>query len=147
MAAAPSAEENKQLVRSYYERFQEGEFDALEEVLADDYTLHGVPGAEGEQLTGREAVEGYLRELSEAFPDMTAAIDEMIAEGETVAYRATITGTHEGEFMGISPTGEEVTVDGEGFFRVEDGKLAEAWPLMDTFGMMQQLGVIEAPGE
>lgn len=147
MAASSSAEENKQLVRSYYERFQEGEFDALEEVLADDYTLHGVPGVQGEQLTGREAVEGYLRELSEAFPDMTAAIDEVIAEDETVAYRATITGTHEGEFMGISPTGEEVNVDGEGFFRIEDGKLAEAWPLMDTFGMLRQLGVIEAPGE
>lgn len=137
---------NKELVRRYYEIFQEEDFDALEEVLASDYTVHSVPGFAEGKLTGRDAIEGYLREYLQAFPDLTATIEEVVAEGDMVAYRATITATHEGEFMGIPPTGEEVSVDGEGFFRIEDGKLAEAWPLMDTLGMMQQLGVIETPG-
>lgn len=78
---------------------------------------------------------------------MTATIEELVVEGDMVAYRAGITATHEAEFMGIPATGEEVSVDGEGFFRIEDGKLAEACPLMDRLGMMQQLGVIETPGE
>lgn len=64
---ASSAEKNKELVRRCYEISQEEDFDALEKVLARDYTLHGVPGSEEGELTGRDAVEGYLRELFEAF--------------------------------------------------------------------------------
>lgn len=146
MTATPSSEENKALVRRYFEVQQEEDFDALGEVLASDYTLHGVPGAE-EELTGRDAVEAYLRGMLEAFPDATATIEELVAEGDTVAYRASFTATHEGEFMGIPATGEKVSVDATGFFRIEDGKIAEAWPRWDTLGMLQQLGVIEAPGE
>lgn len=151
MAATPSAEENKALVRRYFELQQEdvqqeNDFHALEEVLASDYTLHGVPGSEGD-LTGRDAVEAYLRKMLDAFPDATATIEELVAEGDTVAYRGSFTATHEGEFMGIPATGETVTVDATGFFRIEDGKIAEAWPQWDTLDMLQQLGVVEAPGE
>lgn len=138
---------NKELVQRYYEIFQEEDFDAFEEVLASDYTVHGVPGPEEGEVTGRDAIEGYLREYLQAFPDLTATLEEVIGEGDMVAYRATITATHEGEFMGIPPTGEEINVDGEGFFRIEEGKIAEAWPQMDTLGMLQQLGVVELPGE
>lgn len=138
---------NKELVRRYYELFQEEDFDALEEVLASDYTVHGVPGPEEGELTGRDAIEGYLQEYLQAFPDLTATLEEVVAEGDMVAYRATITATHEGEFMGMPPTGEKVNVDGEGFFRIEEGKIAEAWPQMDTLGMLQQLGVVELPEE
>lgn len=146
MAAIPPIEENKVLVRRYFEITQEKDFDVLEEVLASDYTLHGVPGVE-EELTGPDAIEAYFREMLEVFPDMTVTIDELVAEGDTVAYRGSFTATHEGEFMDIPATGEKVTVDATGFFRIEDGKIAEGRPQMDTFGMMQQLGVIEAPGE
>ncbi len=124
----------------------EEEFGRLDEVLASDYTVHDIPGAE-ENLTGPEAIEAYFREMLEAFPDMGVSIEELIAEDDTVAYRGRFTGTHEGEIMGIPPTGEEVQVDATGFFRIEEGKIAEARPQMDTFGMMQQLGAIEAPGE
>lgn len=146
MAATPTAEENKALVRRYYEVLQEEDFGALEEVLASDYTVHGIPGAEGE-LTGRDAVEAYLRELYEAFPDMTTTIAELVAEDDIVAYRATFTATHEGEFMGVPATGEDVNVDATGFFRIEDGTIAEAWPQFDTLAMLQQFGVVEMPGE
>lgn len=144
MTVSSSAEENKALVRRYYEVFQEEDFEVLDEVLASDYTLHGIPGAE-EELTGRDAVEEYLRDLLQAFPDLTSTFEELVAEDDTVAYRASMTGTHEGEFMGIPATGETVTIEGTGFFRIEDGKIAEAWPQMDTFGMMQQLGVADLP--
>lgn len=146
MAASSSVEESKALVRRYLEILEEEAFDELDEVLASDYTVHGIPGAE-EEMTGPDAIAAFLRDWSAAFPDMTTTIEELVAEDDTVAYRATFTGTHEGEFMDIPATGTEVSVDAEGFFRIEDGKLAEAWPQFDTLGMMQQLGVIEAPGE
>lgn len=146
MTTSPSAEENKELVQRYFEIGQEKDFDALDEVLSSDYTLHGVPGAK-EELIGPDAIEAYFQEMLEAFPDMTSTVEEVVAEGDTVAYRGSFTATHEGEFMGIPPTGEEVNVDATGFFRIEDGKIVEGRPLMDTFGMMQQLGVVEAPGE
>ncbi len=146
MATSTSTEENKALVRRYYEILQEEDFDVLDEVLLSDYTVHGMPGTE-EEVTGRDGIETYLRELYEVFPDMTTTVEELVAEDDIVAYRANFTGTHEGEFMGISATGEKVNVDAEGFFRIEDGKIAEAWPQMDTLGMMQQLGVVEPPGE
>jgi steroid delta-isomerase-like uncharacterized protein len=146
MAATPSPQESKALVRRYFEIEEERNFDALDEVLASDYTVHGIPGAE-EELVGRDAVEAYFREMLEAFPDMASTIDEMVAEDDTVAYRGSFTATHEGEFMGIPPTGEEVTVESTGFFRIENGKIAEGRPQMDTFGMMQQLGVVESPGD
>lgn len=146
MAATPAAEENKELVRRYMEILEAEEFDRLDEVLASDYTVHGVPGAE-EELTGPDAIEAFFQDWSAAFPDMTATIEELVAEDDRVAYRATFTGTQEGEFMDIPASGEAVSVDATGFFRIEGGKLAEAWPQFDTLGMMQQLGVMEAPGE
>lgn len=146
MPTTPSPQESNAFVRSYLEIVAEWNFDALDEVLASDYTVHGDPGAE-EELVGPNAIEAYFREMLEAFPDMESTIDEMVAEGDTVAYRGSFTGTHEGEFMGFSPTGEEVTVDSTGFFRIEDGKIAEGRPQMDTFGMLQQLGVVESPGD
>jgi len=146
MAATPSAEENKALVRRAFEVLQAGDLDVLEEVLARDYTLHGSPGAE-EDLTGRDAVKPYYRSWFEAFPDGTATIEELVAEEDVVAYRGSFTATHEEKFMGVPATDETVTVDATGFFRIEDGKIAEGWPQWDTLGLMQQLGVVEGPGE
>ena len=86
-------------------------------------------------LPGRET---RLIEQSEyvyaAFPDVSITVDETIAEGELVAQRSVFRGTHEGEFMGIEPTGEEV-------------EIAERWLLADTLGLMEQLRVVEPPGE
>lgn len=146
MAEQTSAEQNKELVRRYFEIGTQENWDSLDEVLASDYTLHDVPGAE-EDLVGHDAIEAYFTDMLEAFPDMTATIEEMVAEADKVAYRGRFTGTHDGEIMGIPPTGEKVHVDSTGFFRIEDGKIVEGRPQMDTFGMMKQLGVIEEPGE
>jgi len=71
----------------------------------------------------------------------------MVAEGDKVATRWTMTGTHQGELMGIPPTGVRITVTGISMSRFADGKLAEGWNSYDILGMMQQLGVIPLPGE
>lgn len=71
--------------------------------------------------------------------------DAPIAKGDTVAVRSTHRGTHEGEFMGIEPTGKQIEVENTIFARIEDGKVVERWVQFDTFGLMQQLGAIDPP--
>ena len=82
--------------------------------------------------------------FQEAFPDLELTIDEMIAEGDTVVKVWTVKGTHQGEVMGIPATGNTVNFSGFSKYRIKNGKLAECYELMDTFTMMQQLGVIPA---
>lgn len=146
MAATTSAESNKELIRRLYDEFMNVQDDDLiRELYAGDVVVHNVPGGEGE-LAGLEALEQYFQVFRETFPDLEATVHQMIAEDDLVAVRNTYTGTHDGDFMDIPATGETVTFDGMVFFRVEDGRVAETWGLVDTLGLMQQLGAIELPG-
>ena len=88
-----------------------------------------------------------MGEFRSAFPDFHVTIEDQIAEGDRVATRWTMRGTHEGEFRGISPTGKQITVTGIGIFRFSDGKVVESWDNFDQLGMMRQLGVIPSPEE
>lgn len=82
-----------------------------------------------------------------AFPDLYGTIEDLIAEGDKVVTRITYRGTHQGEFMGIPPTGRPVTMTFTGINRIAGGKIAEGWVNFDALGMMQQLGVIPTPGQ
>jgi steroid delta-isomerase-like uncharacterized protein len=148
MAATKKTEENKTLVRRLYEEFlNEQNYDVIEELYASDFVAYRAKGVEFPETSTIEDIEVDARTLHEAFPDFTATIEEIVAEDDMVAAWFTITGTHEGEFRGIPPTGDEISYEQTSFFRVEDGKVAEGWVLTDTLEFMQQLGAIEAPGE
>ena len=82
-----------------------------------------------------------------AFPDVHFTIDDLIAEGERVVIRWTVTGTHKGELQGIAPTGKHVTVTGMVMSRFVKGKVEEDWINFDALGLLQQLGVVPAPGQ
>ena len=103
--------------------------------------LDPLPG----QQQGREGLKAILRVLWSAFPDMHWVVQEMIAEGEMVVTRFTWTGTHRGAFLGIRASGRSVEVKGVVIDHLDRGKMAESRILMDTMGLMQQLGVIPAP--
>lgn len=142
-----TVEANKALIRRLSEEVTNGKnYDLLDEIVATDATFHGFPGAEGE-LTGPDAYEEQARQMHEAFPDLTADIKAVIAEGDLLSTRTVMTGTHEGELFDIPPTGKQVSVDVMTHIRVEDGLITEVWGQVDQFGLMQQLGVIEAPGQ
>ena len=89
----------------------------------------------------------YVSMYRSAFPDLQQTIEDQIAEGEKVATRLTGRGTHQGELMGIPPTGNRVEAPGIVINRISGGKIAESWANYDAMGMMQQLGVIPAPGQ
>ena len=80
-----------------------------------------------------------------AFPDLHSTVEYLIAEGDMVVSRFTMRGTHQGEFIGIPPTGKQVKVTGMVIHRFADGKIVEYWVKWDVLGMMQQLGVIPPP--
>ena len=139
-----SAEENKAVVRRELEEiFTQGNLDAAEDVYAPNYYSHQPAGSE--DIRGLEAIKQFTAGVRQAFPDMQITIEDQIAEGDKVVTRFTSRGTHQGDFEGIAATGRRIAVEGISIDRMVDGKSAEAWTIVDTMGMMQQLGVVPSP--
>ena len=140
-----SAEENKAVVRRWTEEgFGRGDLGLADELIAPDFVNHTpAPG----QPPGREGVKQAVAMLRAAFPDLQVTIEDLIGEGDTVVSRDTIRATHRGVFAGIPPTGRSVTVGRIAIFRLADGRLVEHWNQVDMLGLLQQLGVIPAPGQ
>jgi steroid delta-isomerase-like uncharacterized protein len=141
-----TTEANKEIVRRMNEEvWGEGNLDLVDEYVAADYLEHNT--ASPEDIHGREGYKANVEMVRTAFPGMEVTTENLVAEGERVAFRYTITGTHEGELMGIEPTGTEVNFSGMAIARFEDGKVVEDWSNVDLFGLMQQLGVVDPSGE
>jgi steroid delta-isomerase-like uncharacterized protein len=104
--------------------------------FAEDFVSHNNPPG---FPPGREGVKRFFEMFRAAFPDVTVAIDELVAEGDRVAVATTFTGTHQGELMGVAPTGRRVSVTGIDVVRVVDGRIAEHRGLTDIVGLMRQL--------
>ncbi len=142
-----SSEENKAVVRRVIEEmFNEGNLDAADELIAPDYVQHDP--AMPEEARGPEGFKEFAAAFRAAFPDLHMEIEEQIAEGDLVATRWTCTGTHDGDLMGIAPTGKRVRQPGMDISRVSDGgKVVETWEGYNSMVMMQQLGVVPSPEE
>ena len=139
------AEQHVDLVRRDIEEiWNEGAYDLVEELYADDFVHHD-PTYPGE-IRGPDDQEEFIRMYNTAFPG-TITIEELLVEDDVVAVRWTGHGTHEGEFMGIEPTQEEVEIAGMSMARIEDGEIAELWSNYDALGMMSQIGTAEPPAE
>ena len=126
------------------EAWGRGEFDVIEERVADDVVVHntGAP----EDVRGTEAYEALIGTYRTAMPDLEVHIVETVAEGDRVAMRFTTKGTHDGELMGIEPTGTEVEGEGLAIAHFDDGEVVEVWEYPDQLDLLQQLGVVELPG-
>ncbi len=134
-----STEQNKAIVRRVYEIFNAQDLDALDELAAPNFVDHNPsPG----QAPGLEGTKQAFRMFFAAFPDFQITVEDMIAEGDKVVARVRVTGTHQGEFMGIPATGVQFTQTGIDIVRIANGKGVERWGEFDNLGLMQQLGVI-----
>jgi predicted ester cyclase len=135
-----STEENKSLARYYVEQvLNEGNLNALDNLVSPNYKRHISPTAPSLTL---EAQKQRLAGLRAAFPDVYVTIDDLIAEGDRVAFCMTLRGTHQGQFQGIAPTGKPVTVFAFDVVRIENGKFIEHWGGPDLLNLLQQLGVM-----
>ena len=92
-----------------------------------------------------EALKQHILAAEAGFPRYELIADDLVAEGDKVVVRATMRATHKGEFMGIAPTGKEVTISLMLIYRLANRKIAEHWMVMDALGLMQQLGVVPQP--
>ncbi|MDQ3808887.1 MAG: ester cyclase [Chloroflexota bacterium] len=139
-----SVEENKALVRRFFEAFFANDAAALEEVTSQDVVYHTAPPGLSAGIQGyRELMAMYHG----AFADLRLTIDDMIAEGDKVVTRFTGSGTHRGDFMGVAPTGKQAAAGAISIVRVAGGKVTEEWDQLDLLGLLQQLGAIPVPGE
>jgi steroid delta-isomerase-like uncharacterized protein len=136
-----SAEEHKALVRRFAEEvFDERNLAVMEELVAPDFVRH-----EPNALQGRAAWQQFIAMFFTAFPDLQVAVEDQFAEGDRVAIRWTARGTHREAVLGIAPTGKSVTFPGLTIYRIAGGRIAEGWEIVDTLGLMQQLGAIPVP--
>jgi len=138
-----SNEENKAVVRGFFAALDEQDLDGVAAMLAPDYRLH----FDGNPEMNREAGIGFFGAFLAAFPDITHEVQDQIAEGDRVATRIVVHGTHQKEMMGIPATGNEMTISATNMFRVDQDKIAEHWVNSDGLGMMMQLGAIPPPGQ
>ena len=119
-----SVEENKDLVHRLFEAWTTGNMDLIDELLIPDYFDNDALPSQTQGLEGYKQIGAYLLSV---FPDMKMTIDDLIAEGDKVVVRSTFSGTHKGEFMGITPTGKKITTTAINIYRIADGKLIEEW--------------------
>lgn len=138
---------NADLVREFHEAvLTEKDLGAAEELLDPGYVEHN-PALPGGEIRGRDTMIDFWTGLFEAFPDLSITEEDVLVEGDTVVTRHTGRATHEGEFMDLEATGNDFIVDGISVYRIEAGRIAEAWISLDMLGMLQQLGAMPAPGE
>ena len=140
-----STEQNKEIVRRYLlDVWGKYDFEAEQELVAEDLIDHNAvphlpPGLEGHHQ--------FLVMAQKAIPELDVTIDALFVEGNKVAYHWTAQGTHQGEYLGIPPTGKTLTLTGSDIVRIENGKIVESWHFEDNLGLMQQLGVVPPPGQ
>lgn len=144
MSHTDEAAQNKAII-TRLDAIWDGDEEIVDELVAADFRNHNpiVPDAP----PGPEGFKQNVAAIRTAFPDISFTTEDMIAEGDRVVIRAIGRGTHEGELLGIEPTGREVTIDIIVIFRLADGQLVERWAQTDTMGMLRQLGALPEPAE
>jgi steroid delta-isomerase-like uncharacterized protein len=135
-----SIKENKALIRLYYELWNRRDVTPILELLAPGYVLH-LTDTDIFLKQEKQVDTDYLT----AFPDVITTVDDIVAEGDKVAVRATWKGTHKKDFMGIPATGKRFDITNTSIFRIAAGKIAEIWSTQDSLRFLQQLGVIPKP--
>ena len=137
-------EENKAIVRRFVEEVQnQHSVDAIDRIMAPHFVSH--TGAPGFPTNIDGAIQVFTM-LFNAFPDIHVTIHDQVAEGDKVVTYKTFQGTHQGEFMGIAPTGKRFEFDVIDIYSIDGGKITGHWAVVDQLGLMQQLGAIPPLG-
>ena len=134
-----ACEDNKDCIRRLFDDvLNGGKLGLLDTLIGAAYVDHN-PGPG--QLSGAAGVKGRIENLRSSFPDLRFVLEEIIAEGDVVAARYSLRGTHRGQsYLGIPPSGKTIFVRGMDFYRLRDGRIVEHWDNVDELGMLTQLG-------
>ena len=137
-----SKEANLATLGKFAEAVNTGNFDLFKEAVSPENIDHDpAPG----QVAGPEGYRMFFSGLRTAFPDMSVALEAMVADEDSIAFAYTITGTQTGPLMGFAPTGKKIKIRGMQLSKFKDGKMIERWGSSDELGLLRQLGVLEEP--
>lgn len=140
------SEGSKAIFRRYFDEVtNKGNLDLVDEIFAAEYAHHD-PANPDEAIGGVGDVKFHLAALRSAFPDIKFQVDDMIEEGDDILVRWTARCTHTGDYFGIPPTGKSAIITGMNTWRMAGGRAVEGWVSRDDLGLLQQLGVVPAPG-
>jgi predicted ester cyclase len=136
-----STETNKSVIRNMLVLIEKGETQNVDKFFTTNWVNHdpSLPPMQG--FEGARQLVG----LWSSFSDKKLTIEDSVAEGDRVAVRFKLSGTHTGTFLGIAPTGKTIHITGTGIFRIVDGKASDNWVNIDALGLLQQLGVVPVP--
>jgi predicted ester cyclase len=133
------SEQNKQLVRDLWGCLSSGDFEKMARIYHPDVAYHG---SGGEERRGAGSVVDFARGYKVAFPDMTADVEQLVAEGDFVVSRTRPSGTNTGEMMGMAPTGKRVDLKWiMNMVRIVDGRIVEEWEVFDQMDFAKQMGM------
>jgi steroid delta-isomerase-like uncharacterized protein len=144
-AAQKQQEKNKQVVRHFFELLDRHDTERMGQLLVSSTNYSFQPS--GMPHMDWNEHKQLLAAFTRAFPDINHNIEDMVAEGDKVAVRFNVTGTHKGEFQGIPPTGRNLSLDEMAFITIIDGKITEGWITSDTMSFMQQIGAVPADAD
>jgi steroid delta-isomerase-like uncharacterized protein len=135
------SQENVAAIERAIEQMNAGNLDGYMELYADDLTLYGYPPG----VEGKAGAHAFYEAFGKALPDLELTLEDAVVDGDKVAIRYRIRGTHSDELMGVPATGNSVDVEGQSIFRFAGGQAAERWQSLDALGLMVQLGAVPAP--
>ena len=135
--------DNKAIMRQFWDVWEQGNIDLLDDLLAPEYVNHTL--ATPDLPSGPEGVKEVVSMFRSGVPDLRVVIEDMIAEGDRVATRYALEGTHRGDLFGAAPTGRHLSIKSMTVERLSGGKIVEHWRVTDELDMMRQLGAIGQP--
>ena len=139
---AQTHQKNEELVKRWHEEgINQQNAELALELCAESFQFHSAL-VTPDYPTGAASLRHWAKATFEFFPDFHVILQDMVSEDDKVAFRVGITATHGGEIFGVAPTGNLLSWDGMGMFRIENGRLAEFWWMPDLFTLMRQLGLV-----
>jgi steroid delta-isomerase-like uncharacterized protein len=137
-----TSEDPESVLRTWYDQvWNQGNEDAINQILAEESICHGLVDAEGNTVRGMAGFKQIFHTFRTAFPDLCITLEEVVTQNDICAVRCTVRGTHLGDTLGIAPTGKTVEFTGMNFARVVNGKIVEGWNNFDFATMQAQLQV------
>ena len=134
-----STKENRAILQRLFRELNQGNVNVLDELFVEDFVdRYPVPG----ETPNKEGFKQFLAGTHETLPDWHWSLEDIIAEGDKVAYRFTMHGTDKGGYIGLPPTGKEVSFPGVGILRFAKGKVVERWTIVDSMNILHQLGLV-----
>ena len=150
LVCADKPMKNKTLAHEWFDEvWNKNQINAIDRLLAEDAIAHGLFDDQGRELRGTAGFKRFFLQFTNAFPDIHVEVADTISEGDKIAARCIVTGTHRGDSLGIAASNKPIQFTGIAILRVKDGKIVEGWNNFDFQGLSQQIGAAvqaDAPG-